>query len=347
MEGLWPIHLKPKDDELLSSWLVRLARSHGMKLHSFCSLTWGRRKNIWNRDIDRNADREMISVLARKTATPEARIRQTLLSSFEGILFKYHNPYGNTPFIIPLRIYHRVRRFPGIQFCPHCLQEDATPYYRRIWRLAHFIVCERHGNPLCNRCARCFAPVNFHRMELGHKSLVSSSLPTRCFRCLFDLRRTQPLICPPNALKLVSELQSSFSAAMAKGWIEIPNYGPVSSPLYFHVIHHLMRLCGASTRSDRLKSGLARMFPFPGFENRSPRIRTCIERLQVLDRLCAVYWTACLLRKWPDAFIRICEECRIHPCVLLDNTHEDPLPQWYAKIVRQHLTRLPVGGNRR
>ena len=32
---LWPAHVKPQQDELLSSWLVRLAMAHGVKLHTF------------------------------------------------------------------------------------------------------------------------------------------------------------------------------------------------------------------------------------------------------------------------------------------------------------------------
>lgn len=27
---LYPVHLKPKDDELLTSWIVRLALAHGL-----------------------------------------------------------------------------------------------------------------------------------------------------------------------------------------------------------------------------------------------------------------------------------------------------------------------------
>ncbi len=34
---LWPVHLKPQEDELLSSWLTRLALAHGQTVASFTS----------------------------------------------------------------------------------------------------------------------------------------------------------------------------------------------------------------------------------------------------------------------------------------------------------------------
>ncbi len=53
--SLLPVHLKPLPDELLSSWLVRIAHGHGMKLQTFCAVIFGREKSIWNRDIDKLA----------------------------------------------------------------------------------------------------------------------------------------------------------------------------------------------------------------------------------------------------------------------------------------------------
>jgi hypothetical protein len=47
---LLPVHFKPKDDELLSSWVVRLAFAHGRKPYSFSSILWPGR-NFWEADI--------------------------------------------------------------------------------------------------------------------------------------------------------------------------------------------------------------------------------------------------------------------------------------------------------
>jgi len=45
--ALWPIRYKPLPDELLSSWLVRLAHGHGLKVQTFCNLIFGNRRQVW------------------------------------------------------------------------------------------------------------------------------------------------------------------------------------------------------------------------------------------------------------------------------------------------------------
>lgn len=68
---LWPIHFKPYDDELLSSWSVRLARAYGVEPVKF-----------WNRVLPHNPieirwstldylpPENLLSVISQATATP-------------------------------------------------------------------------------------------------------------------------------------------------------------------------------------------------------------------------------------------------------------------------------------
>ena len=42
-----------------------------------------------------------------------------------------------------------------LQFCPACLAEDETPYFRRGWSLATRVSCFRHGCRLRDRCPSC------------------------------------------------------------------------------------------------------------------------------------------------------------------------------------------------
>jgi hypothetical protein len=53
--GLLPIHPQLQPDELLSSWIVALARANWFKVHSFCIRLGGNQNTIWNRDVDRMA----------------------------------------------------------------------------------------------------------------------------------------------------------------------------------------------------------------------------------------------------------------------------------------------------
>ena len=150
---LWPVHLKPKDDELLSSWLVRLAWAHALKIQTFCALEFGRGKQIWNRDIDRLADREVLAVLAEKTATPFERAFGTTLAAYEGFLFDEYARCAHIPWIMRVGVYHRVRTRFGFSSVG-VPREDEDPYYRRKWRLAFVTYCERHGAPLTGALVR-------------------------------------------------------------------------------------------------------------------------------------------------------------------------------------------------
>ena len=50
-----PVHPNPFRDELLSSWMVRLAISNGWPFHTFYSKLLGLESPIWSRDIDKYA----------------------------------------------------------------------------------------------------------------------------------------------------------------------------------------------------------------------------------------------------------------------------------------------------
>src|ERR1041384_2821464 len=177
--AVWPARVRPLPDELLSSWLMRLAMAHGLKLHTFCSMAWPK-KAIWNRDLDKSAAELLINGLAARTGYAVATVRATTLSAYEGQLYEKHNSFGNTVWIMPVGIYHRTRRHFGLQFCAHCLAEDRTPYWRRSWRLALTTVCHRHGAMLQDCCPKCGAPINFHRAELGNRWQIVARSLTLC-----------------------------------------------------------------------------------------------------------------------------------------------------------------------
>jgi hypothetical protein len=98
---LYPLHLKPKDDELLSSWIVRLSLAHGLASTEFASFL--RFPRIWRlKDIDLNIRTteftpvtyltKLIDALSQKTATPLERVQGTTLEEYEGQL--YHKMFS-------------------------------------------------------------------------------------------------------------------------------------------------------------------------------------------------------------------------------------------------------------
>jgi hypothetical protein len=184
---LWPAHPHPYRDELLSSWLVRVAHANGLKVQTFCAQEFGNDHQLWNRDIDRLAPAWLIERMSAKTGTPLTRVWETTLLGYEGKLYDKYHPAGQLRWILPLQIYHRKRRGYGLQFCPKCLVEECEPYYRRSWRVALYTFCPKHDVMLGDRCPSCGNGVAFHRLELGKPNLIDGPSLQCCWFCGFDL----------------------------------------------------------------------------------------------------------------------------------------------------------------
>lgn len=63
----WPAHPQPLPDELLTSWIVRVAEANGVKLQVLSWMLFGNTKSPWNRDVDRSAPHWLIEAMASHT----------------------------------------------------------------------------------------------------------------------------------------------------------------------------------------------------------------------------------------------------------------------------------------
>lgn len=182
-EPLWPIRYKPHPDELLSSWLVRLSRGHGLRVQTFCNLIFGNRLQVWNRDIDRLGPDWIVNVLSDRTGTPIEDARATTLRSYECWLYPAFRASGHLQWITTLQMFHRTRQGFGMQYCPMCLYEDEDPYFRKAWRVAFITTCPKHQCMLRDRCPECGAGVAFHRGDMGHPDDQHRESISDCYAC--------------------------------------------------------------------------------------------------------------------------------------------------------------------
>ncbi|MEN9659192.1 MAG: hypothetical protein RL571_2657 [Pseudomonadota bacterium] len=187
---LWPAHPHPYPDELLSSWLVRVAHANGLKVQTFCAQQFGNEHQIWNRDIDRLAPAWLLEIMSKKTGTTLKRAWETTLLSYEGKLYDKYHPSGQLRWILPLQIYHRTRNGFGLQCCPRCLTDGLEPYYRKSWRVALWTFCPKHQNMLLDRCPNCSSSIIFHRIELGRPKLITPHTLSICWNCGHDFCKT-------------------------------------------------------------------------------------------------------------------------------------------------------------
>lgn len=245
----WPAHPQPLPDELLSSWLVRIAHANGLKLQTFCDQVFGKERQLWNRDIDRLAPDWLIRKLHAHTGASLQAARHTTLSAYRGRLFRQRQLSGQLRWILPLRVFHRKRLGFGVQFCPKCLAEDAEPYFRRRWRVAFYTFCPRHDVLLGDRCPRCGAPVAFHRRELGHPQTTDSGPMALCHACDYDLRQAPATPVPSYEASAFELMKNMLATTEFRPDGERRRFGLG----FYDVLHQLCKLVVSARKALRLK----------------------------------------------------------------------------------------------
>ena len=342
--GLWPLHPKPEDDELLSSWLVRLASANRLKIHTFCSLAWPG-KQIWNRDIDKSADLEILEKLSVKTGTPIRRVSATTLAAYANILYEQHNTLGPTPWIMPVGVYHRTHRQFGLEFCPICLAEDKKPYFRRKWRLAFVVTCEKHHILLHDRCPCCGAAVNFHRDEMGvHRKFFADSL-TLCHVCRFDLRRIDGFHIT-QVTRMESKFTSMLLQTMDNGYVQLNEVVATYSQLFFAGLRQLMKIVAMeNNRIAELRRAIGEEFGIEVYSPPSPRSHQDVQEMGIIARRRLLGTVCCLLDEWPERFIELSRQYKVWSSLWLRHqeppvrANMPPAPFWLWSVVHDHLYR--------
>ena len=329
--ALLPFATPPRPDELLSSWLVRLAHDHLCKAYTFAKVLFPG-VSVWNRDVDKAGPEGVLQTLAARTRVPLARIRDTVLQCYEGRLYLNHNPFGNTDWILPLGIYHRTHRRLGLVFCPNCLRKDGpTPYFRTRWRLALAVVCPECGLWLQEKCPNCQAPVVFFRIDLGRKSELPDVSISHCFQCRFDLAQADSVPAPAHLL------------AGQREWYRILEEGWTTSVVYPHLYFVVLRQLAQALSSNKLwcrplqaamTTHVGPDLP-PSIAPESLREARSFEYLPLTVRGALLQQANWLLTDWPGRFVSFMKQHRIASTPLLQDLPE--IPFWYHSTVQQHL----------
>lgn len=322
--SLWPIRYKPLPDELLSSWLVRLAHGQGMKAQPFCNAIFGPHLQVWNRDIDRLAPEWLINELCDRTGTASQAAYATTLRVYERSLYPAFRPTGTLKWIQTLQMYHRKRNGFGLQFCPKCLSESSEPYFRKPWRVAFNTTCLIHQCMLHDRCTKCGASIAFHRLNVGQSSsLLIESLAT-CHQCAFDLRRvnSSPIVSYSSQ---TTEWHRIFCAKTLSGQVQ---RDPVSLDA-LNVMHHMIFMLSSRYSRVRLKEyvcerlNVADMPLTPGYPSFESRPLAERHHLIQLMAWLMVDLEPRLRAAWRAKAIR-------YNLMIKDFTDA---PEWYLKIV--------------
>ena len=194
----WPITVTPQRDELLSSWLHRLAYANGVPGRAFAQVL-GLTPGMWSARLD-----------LKRTITLADQLRQYAEITSEQLAAMTMPDGLPKQLFLPLRKLHRRSGSTWLQFCPRCLAADDHPYFRREWRLATRLTCEKHESRLRDRCTSCSQPVAaFDQGELRPHHY--------CSRCGYDLRRASTIYLCPAVRKLDQCVHEIFGSDLIAG----------------------------------------------------------------------------------------------------------------------------------
>jgi hypothetical protein len=312
---IWPAHPRPLPDELLSSWLVRLAHANGYKTQSFYAFYLGRHAVLWNRDVDRSLPTTVIEDLGPRAAISPKNLEAMSLRNFNGHVYEDCEVKRNCSWLLALGIKHRLRRQGGLQFCSACLSADAKPYFRRTWRMAWATVCVRHGLVLKDRCPRCGDPVQFHRTDMTQKSHLKGDVKlTVCTKCGFDLAKHEDA---QAASVEVIALQAQMERAATEGFISFAGNPNLASLAYFDGMHILA-------------AGLAKLLSAKNGGDSS-----AIEMMDRETRTAVMEKLASTVEDWPRSFVQLTNSIPGPYTHFLRDRKKSRVPYWLLSEIDQ------------
>jgi hypothetical protein len=346
-DGALPGHPKLARDELLSSWILRLAWANGLKVHTLCSMIGGNHATFWNRDIDRTAPHAVLLKLSALGLKPvEALEAATLKHLAERMLGRQANLIGSSTWLLPAGIWHRRRKRHGVQYCPLCLRTDREPYIRRSWRLACFTQCELHDVLLNDRCPACSSPVVHFRAELGRRYQFEDLSMRNCSSCGHDLSDDLPQREPWSEWSHELAVRT-IRMFLGEDWALVGQVDHEDAPSLFRVLRQLIAAMSSPTIAGELYDRVADwLWPY-GYSPLQMRGQPYEDR-SVQERHRLFGMAVWLLLDWPDRFREVVKAAN-NPFWWLSAGAEG-LPAWYLHEYRRmvgHPKRVRVDRARR
>lgn len=306
MGSLLPVHLKPKDDELLSSWMVRLAIAHGVQPDTFySSLVPSKRK--FPSHVDEIDDNFTFYVLELATGVSRDRIEGTTLTPRQDNLTKYHSAGNLTPqampyqWIMPISSRYKPYHVFGLQYCPNCLSEDEAAYFRRRWRFAFVTLCSKHRVLLLDRCTRCSLPIDYRRNAavVKQKRQRLSLTMTECYSCGYDIRGARSTSVPRSTCAYDLEFQHFLIKILKEEKIEYPQGNLLNVFSFYSNLYQLASLLAFGGFGRFIRIELCRRYGVKTFTIVEPGKYKFVETLNVRERYGLMRLVGLTLGEWP------------------------------------------------
>lgn len=332
---LFPLRPPPLEDELCTSWLIRLAAANRTSLAQLYRVL-SPRDHYFEQDLDRKVRPKLLTALEERTGVPTARLADLTLEPWEARLRQYRGDYVGRRWVLPLKFEFRQVHSHGMQYCPDCLAEDDSPHYRRTWRLAFLTVCPVHQRVLLDECPACERAVHIRGTASvsGDAAPDAQSLAT-CGWCGLDLRELSLTGFDEQALKLERgqyQLSRKTKAVKSLSTILTRRVGHFEERLLLalrdgtytlgeQVLETLDFMDGLSSLARMLMHPpqlegwrhavhkLSHDMPLCGIEARAGMTR--FESLRHEERHRIMISLSWLLADWPERFHQVCERAGV------------------------------------
>lgn len=332
IDNIWPCRYRPKPDELLSSWIVRLSAGLVVRLQTFTTKHLAMHSGFWTGDVDRKARHDLLKTLAENTNISYENALNTTLSSYQGKLWNEFSE-RHLAWITGIGRYGRWRNGFGQQYCRLCLINDQEPYFRKKWRLAFHVTCLEHRIYLRDCCNGCSSPIEFHTGDFGVKLLPEKCRITICRHCHSDLRNEglhEDIEAPDEILKI----QGWMNDCLVNSYGSIDGLNTYPSILIFSGLRRLISIQTSSTRTNRISADLKRSYGQLELTENYPN-HAHFESLRIGDRTWALLGLLKLLENWPNEFVSRFRNNRISSSYLIP--YRNGLPYWLSSILDWYL----------
>jgi len=226
----WPVRPWPMPDELLSSWLNRVAVANGMAPRSFYlslaqAVEWTDtivryqkldaeqrlklKETSW---VDFRCDKRLADHLAQHSGVSAKLIQGLALKRPPEVPPGTMTAIGTLQWelieALPDLVQHDHEYYGYLRFCPKCLREWEDPWFRKLWRVSPAHICTRHRCHLVRTCA-CGRGVRPHLSKKAQSQVF-------CYACDHDLREIEARPAHPNDVEKQIELNWRLYAGMER-----------------------------------------------------------------------------------------------------------------------------------
>ena len=235
-----PVAPRPFRNELLSSWMVRVAARYGLEVPEMTTWLAGQATGMQSHRLidDIAPDPDLLWLWARACRIDPARLTRLSLA------FRYPN-----------RAHVWTLDRSKAPVCLACFDEDRArghdSYLRSAWRLAEHLVCPAHQQMLHDRCPACSAQL---RVSFQFRSGVLRPFCSRCGSLLAS-RGGEPEHTP----------DAGFAAGVLDLQRQVERILKVNDDHRLRLAHAIRTLWAPLDRVDAARPTLALWFDQPGW----------------------------------------------------------------------------------